>query len=178
MRWRQVLPTAPWRGVKTQETGQAFKWARSHIVEQRGSVCPDCGQASLHPVQMLEERPGNQASLVVLNTSSQVYLECKDCGYTEDVTALMLEAANKIDAFAKMERNYAYTAIAMFAFSLILALWIGNPYTLIGGSLLALMLVVHAFNASYRRWQIINSRMYEQKAPIGDFLRDLFGLKR
>ena len=50
----------------------------------------------------------------------------------------------------------------------------GYLFTLVGAMLIAAMILTNAIVFRYRVWQIVHRRLYESKAPLGDWLRHEF----
>ena len=50
----------------------------------------------------------------------------------------------------------------------------GYLFTLIGAMLIAAMILTNAMVFRYRVWQIVHRRLYQEKAPLGEWLRHEF----
>lgn len=167
MSWKNLLPRSPVKGLRTQEGKATFEWAKDQLTQYRGSQCPECAHRPLKPVNLINKSDGAPKI-----DYDQVFLQCENCGYSIDVTEDINQAQQYADLHASTETKYLYAALGMFAGTSLLAIFISNITTFLGGLMLSFILLMYSVQASYRHWQIINRRMYEEKPPVRDFFKD------
>lgn len=127
------------------------------------AACPRCGTGSLQP------------------TGDRELRRCDGCGSSVSLDELAIRngywmgdtAAQRQERFRRRARLLAQIAV----FSLVLAagasISAGSPRMLVAAIFLVTPIFAGVFAMRYRAWQAETGRVYEAKAPFGDFIRDL-----
>lgn len=129
--------------------------------------CPKCKAGLLRPTGDAEARTCDRCGAVV----------------TLDDLAIMngpwLEktAAQRIDYFRRHARLMRRIIIGWLLMAAAASIVTGSPQILLGAVLLAVPIGASALSMRYRAWQLAENRLYEARAPLGDFMRaELNGL--
>lgn len=110
--------------------------------------------------------------------------EAPACGARVPLSALAEVFAVADDQAARVAAQERQSAVLFLAgaegllvFCAAWAIWTRSWATLLGGTLLSIVVGAMALVARYRAWQIQNGRMFERQAPLGAYLRwELAGL--
>lgn len=139
----------------------------------RRSTCPDCGVA---PLQRREDGAGLHvgASLVI---GHPVLVCAAGCGYVR----ILDEEITSPEAFVRGQHLFrrawstfiVATCLVVAATALGLHLWSG--VTLVGGILVGVFVALQAAVLRYRAWQLSYRRLFEQRAPVAEWLAWEFG---
>jgi len=169
----------PWRRVKglnprslfrsriggQKDIGSSYGFALSALKKRRSSNCPKCGNDQ--SVSLLEAITGETGSITYV-------LGCKDCDYVENVEMTLEGVSRTIDSLRIGERRFLLAAALAAAFGFVYYFVTGYLFTLIGAILIAALILLNALTFRYRVWQLVHKRLYESKAPMGDWLRHEF----
>ena len=72
------------------------------------------------------------------------------------------------------ERRFLIAAACAAGLGFLYYFMTGYLFTLIGAMLIAAMILTNAMVFRYRVWQIVHRRLYQEKAPLGEWLRHEF----
>ncbi|MBZ6078906.1 hypothetical protein [Microvirga puerhi] len=109
------------------------------------------------------------------DSTSSTFLTCSSCGFEVDVGPVIEAASRQVASLEKSARQLQVVAICLTALAVALAISLGNLLTLIGGGVLALMIMIQSLLYQYRAWQASHGRLFETQAPILEFLRAASG---
>lgn len=162
--WRNIKQLDPRSRVTGQrDVGSSFSFAVSAIKKgKQRTVCPQCGASgSMALVKAIHHDSGN----------STYTLGCQNCEYTEEVEMQLAAIGKKIDELRIGERRFLIAAGCAAAFGFLYFFLTGYLFTLIGAMMIAAALLINSMMLRYRVWQLVHKRLYEKKAPLGDWLR-------
>lgn len=164
LRWLRFLaPRSPLTGVKEIRDGAAFIGSILRSGDRK-AACRACDNGLMSVV-----RDQSQGKAITLR--------CDSCNAT--VTFNLADAASylgdngllqKADELSLAATRVAYAAISILVASSILALVNGAFWTLIGGAIIAASLALQALTLRYRAWQLARRRLFEEQAPIGEWI--------
>ncbi|TCM46322.1 hypothetical protein C8J36_11925 [Rhizobium sp. PP-F2F-G48] len=124
--------------------------------------CPVCETGSLRPTGDTEARCCDQCGTVVTLDDLAIF----------NGERLEDSATQRHDYFRRHARLLGQVA----ALSLVLAagasLYAASAQMLVAALLLSVPILAGVFAMRYRAWQAATGRVYEAKAPFGDFMRD------
>lgn len=155
-----LIPKSPIKGgVLPKDSGSLIKFS-FNVIKNSGSHCPNCNH---HPLK------------ISYNSSQEKVLICEACSYTEAIPKTINKKAQEkiIKNLYTNEKIYTISSLLIIIFSLVLAFWLKNILTAIGGSITSLIFMCYAISINYRIWQLRNNRLYEPVAPIKDYFKDL-----
>ena len=121
--------------------------------------CPSCG-----------------AGYLALHEGTMDRQACDQCGaeFAFEDLGQVFAAHVDMEAISTQQKAQADTMIfcaeILLLCSSIWAIRSGNWSTLVGGTLIAILMIAYAVAARYRAWQIENNRLFEKRAPFLDFL--------
>ena len=135
--------------------------ARGALRAER-APCPTCEAGSLQPTDDDEARC------------------CDHCGTVVTLDDLAILNGAWLDDTAAQRRDYCerharlLVQIDFIGFALTAAwgTFTGSWSPLIAVGIFSIPILTHALSFRYRAWQATTGRVYEQKAPFGDFMRD------
>lgn len=78
-----------------------------------------------------------------------------------------LEKAEKLSTDAT---RIAYAAIALLIIASVIAIINQALWTLIGGAIISTSLTLQALTLRYRSWQLARRRLFEDRAPLGEWI--------
>lgn len=168
--WRQVKGLDPRSVVRSRiggqkDIGSSYGFALSALKKRKTSTCPQCGAD--HSVSLLEAIAGETGSTTYV-------LGCKSCDYVENVEMTLEGISKSIDDLRVGERRFLLAAALAAVFGFVYYFVTGYLFTLIGAILIATIMLLNALTFRYRVWQLVHKRLYESKAPMGDWLRHEF----
>lgn len=159
-RTRLVLPKMPWNQQHTG-LGSSISLARTALRRSRAS-CPSCQTGFLKVADALEH--DNRDTTTPL-------LVCNACDYTQNISVELDNVAGRIADLRIGERRFLIAALGAFVFGILYLLVAGNLFTMIGASLIAVLLFANALVFRYRVWQLTFMRIYEAKPPFLAWLK-------
>lgn len=159
-RIRKALPTMPWQRKNTG-IGSSISFARAALRRKRAS-CPNCENGHLTVRDAVEHDGGSIATPLLV---------CDNCGYTQNISFELDNVAEKIASLRLGERRFLFAALGAFTFGLLYLVIAGNLFTMIGATLIAVLLFGNALFFRYRVWQLTFSRVFEPRAPWLDWLK-------
>ncbi|WP_299592504.1 hypothetical protein [uncultured Tateyamaria sp.] len=92
----------------------------------------------------------------------------------EEVEMVLAAVTKTIDELRIGERRFLIASAGAVGFGFLYYFVTGYLLTLIGAVLIATMLLFNALHLRYRVWQYVHKRLYENKAPVRDWLRHEF----
>ena len=165
--WRKLKDLDPRRRIPKErmswnDAGSSFSFALSALKKRRSSTCPAC--QTPRSVSLLEavNHEGGDTTYV---------LGCNNCDYIENIEMKLEAVTATIDSLRIGERRFLIAAACAAGFGFLYYFMTGYLFTLIGAMLIAAMILTNAIIFRYRVWQIVHQRLYEAKAPLGDWLR-------
>lgn len=171
--WLLPLPRLPTGSLREASSGFRLLRAMGSLLLVRRSTCPDCGVA---PLQRREDGAGLHvgASLVI---GHPVLVCAAGCGYVR----ILDEEITSPEAFVRGQHLFrrawstfiVATCLVVAATALGLHLWSG--VTLVGGVLVGVFVALQAAVLRYRAWQLSYRRLFEQRAPVAEWLAWEFG---
>lgn len=153
---RAVSFRSPFR--KPKEFGHSTRWV-IETIRNAGANCPRCTHGRL----VLEEN-GEQRSLT-----------CTQCEFRAGIEAQITRIASNLDVLQRREAKTFNYAIGFFVAIVTISAINHNILTFIGGCILTLVVMMQALAARYRVWQVMNRRLFERRAPFGDWIRAELG---
>lgn len=167
--WRKFKNLDPRKRIPKQrlswrDAGSSFSFALSAL-KRRSSTCPEC------------EAPRSLTLLEAVNSAGgdvTYVLGCQHCDYLENVEMKLEAVTKKIDDLRIGERRFLIGAACAAGFGFLYYFMTGYLFTLIGAMLIATMILTNAILFRYRVWQLVHQRLYEDKAPLADWLRHEF----
>jgi len=168
--WRRVKALDPRNLVRSRiggqrDIGSSYAFAISALKKRKSSSCPKCGNDQ--GVSLLEAIAGETGSTTYV-------LGCKSCDYVENVEMTLEGVSRTIDNLRVGERRFLLAAALAAVFGFVYYFMTGYLFTLIGAMLIAAIILLNALTFRYRVWQLVHRRLYETKAPMGDWLRHEF----
>lgn len=140
---------------------RTFRAAVADVLGPRRAPCPACDKGTLVP-----------------STTDLGARICEACGASFPLEVLRQtivaddETVARVAAASRREALIAFLAADGVAIgSAIWAVVAGGLPTLVGGTMLALLLLAFAATAHYRAWQVEHRRLFEARPPIGAWLR-------
>lgn len=126
------------------------------------AACPHCGSGSLQP------------------TADRELRRCDGCGSSVSLDELARHhgewlnetAAQRQDHFRRSARILMQFAVVWLLLTGSWSAYVGSVEMLIVASVITGLTFVGFFAMRYRAWQAATGRVYEAKAPFGDFMRD------
>ena len=168
--WRKMKGLAPQNVIRSRiggqrDVGSSFDFALSALKKRKSSACPSCGAPKSVSLMEAIHHDSGDATYI---------LGCNHCDYVENVE-MKIEAVTKtIDDLRVGERRFLMAAACAAGFGFLYFFLTGYQFTLIGAMLIAATLLMNAMVFRYRVWQYVHRRLYETKAPLGDWLRHEF----
>lgn len=159
-RFKRTLPRMPWSRQHT-DLGSSWSLARSALRRSRTS-CPSCNTGFLKVADAIEHDD---------RTTSTPLLVCNSCDYTQNISVELGNVAERIADLRIGERRFLISALGAFALGVVYLLVSGNLFTMIGATLIAVLLFANALVFRYRVWQLTFKRLYETRPPFSDWLR-------
>lgn len=143
-------------------------------LQQTKHLCPH----DQTPMILDDVFPTDAQGQIPAGSEPERVLVCPSCSFTVPVTALKERLKQEAAPFKRSERMFFLFGVVLFVLLGGISLLNQNIYTMLGGLLFTLMLFMNAGFYRYRYWQIQNLRLFEEKAPVGEFFREeLFGRK-
>ncbi len=126
------------------------------------AACPKCGNGMLRHTEAKELR------------------RCDGCGSVVSLDDLAIHHGSRLDATAAQRLDYFLRsatrmfliACAVLSAAVLYSGWTGSPELMFAAFLLSIPLFMGCFAMRYRAWQAATGRVYEAKAPFGDYMRD------
>lgn len=166
---RSIL--TPRRPTLMTDTGlgmreEAALLARS--LRETGRPCPNDGTPMVLE-NVFEQGPDGE--LLAEPTRSFI---CPTCEASIPIQDAIADISTQLGAIKRNEVSNQWGGIGIIIVFGILAYLTGNVITLVGGLLFGLTLIALSVFLRYRRWQIVNQRLFESTPPIRDFFADEF----
>lgn len=98
-------------------------------------------------------------------------LSCQSCGYAEELSLSTELAELQAQRLEHISSRTFYVALGFVVIASVIAATIGNVFTLIGGVLIALLMMMQSMAFEYRAWQFRNKRLYEGQSPFKEWIR-------
>lgn len=175
--WLFPLPRVPDGPFREAATGYRHLKQAASLLPFRRRVCPGCGTGRL---VRREDAAGLQAGAGAATGHPVLACTSPDCGYV----AILDREISSPEAHARAQRLRGRAA-ATFGLALgaavggtALGLYLWSGYTMAGGLAVAAFLAAEGTVLRYRAWQLAYGRLYERRAPVGDWLAWEFGAKR
>lgn len=132
-------------------------------VDATGFVCPKCGKGRLVATKTEPDRR-------ICTTEG--------CGFTVDLSELADYVRPYLTPELEQARLKEASQLFYFGCFLVLAtaawgVFNDSLLTLVGGVVASLGIFILSVVARYRAWQLQTKRVFEPRAPFGDFLRDM-----
>jgi len=141
------------------EVGTSTKWVISAI--KRGNKsCPACGEGKL------------QIETVIEGPESERILVCDSCEASSPVDDQVQQVVGQINEIREAERKMMIFALIIIVGFGLLAYFNQNLSTFLVALFLGLALMIRSIGYRYRAWQIVNMRLFEERPPVMDWLRD------
>jgi hypothetical protein len=102
-------------------------------------------------------------------------LVCPQCSYTVPVAAMSEQIRHDAEHLRRAERQFTLFGFGILAVFGSITLMTGNLLTVLGALLFSLTLFLKALFYRYRHWQATNGQMFQDHAPVGEWLREEFG---
>lgn len=166
LRWLRFLaPRSPLTGVKEIRDGAAFIGSILRTGERK-AACRACDNGLMSVVR--DQSQGKAITLRCDSCNATVTFDLADAAnYLGGADNGLLQRADELSVAAT---RVAYVAIGILVASSILALVNGAFWTLIGGAIIAASLALQALTLRYRAWQLARRRLFEEQAPIGEWI--------
>lgn len=166
---KAVINLLPWTGPDVlNSVGSSYNYAQTAL-RRRQAPCPNCKSGRL----MVKDAIHHEDT-----TSSTPLLVCDSCEYSQNISLELENVAERIADLRVGERRFLIAALGSFALGLAYLLVAGNLFTMIGATLIAVLLFANALVFRYRVWQLSFKRLYETRPPFSDWLRyELFSSK-
>lgn len=168
--WRKVKGLNPRRLFQSRISGQrdigsSFSFALSALKKRPSSVCPSCHAPS--SVKLIEAITNDSGDTTYI-------LGCDHCDYIENLE-MKIEAVTKtIDDLRTGERRFLIAAVCAVGFGFAYYFFTGYILTLVGSVFIAAILLINAMTFRYRVWQLVHKRLYQNKAPMREWLKQEF----
>lgn len=163
-RLRFLRPHLPsMKAMKFSTARSSFRWAKSAFLHS-GPRCPNCG-AKVEIKEITNTSDTSQVDRVLI---------CTSCDFYENVATLMEHAVGGIERLRVGERKLFITGLMLFLGASILSFFNKDILTFFGGAVFALVLMQRALLFRYRAWQVTNSKLYSEKPPVREWLKDEF----
>ncbi|KPN62912.1 hypothetical protein SAMN04488527_1647 [Aliiroseovarius crassostreae] len=148
-------------------TKSSATWAREAF-SRSGSRCPieGCGGT----LTILDVIDGEEGDAQAVRS-----LVCQKCNTSQPIDHLIDRAAAQIDGLRSGERIFFISGMALFIVFTVMAFLNGSFLTLFGGAVFALLLIMRGFVFRYKAWQATNRKMFEDRPPVLEWLREEFG---
>ena len=165
-RIRSTLPRMPWQRRATG-IGSSISFAKSALRRARAE-CPSCQTGHLKVTKAIDH-DGTDDEISIL--------ACNNCDHTQNIEFELDNVAERIADLRLGERRFLISALVAFGFGLIYMYATGNVFTVIGATMIATFLFANALVFRYRVWQLSHSKLFQTKAPWGEWLRYEFSNK-
>lgn len=153
--WENITPQRD-DGLRVSDELRALRVGLS----EKEQLCPVDGK-QLELITIIDEREG----------TSQRALAC-DCGWQMPVDDVIQNVQKELIGVKNAERQFMTYGLLMVIVFGGISLLNGSLITFLGGAILGLALIIRSIFFRYRGWQMQNERMFEEKAPIMDWLRN------
>jgi len=165
-----LTPTAPWRSPMRTIEGSGVLFGKNGLlrsgIKQARRTCSQCSS----PMRLETVIPTNDNGVVT--GEPQRVLACTKCENVEDVTAIMDASIQSMPALKSAETQFYLFGAIIFAVFGVISFFNGSLFTFLGGAVVAFLLIATALFYRYRYWQAKNGRMFEDRPPIKDWLRE------
>lgn len=171
--WLLPLPRLPAGPLREASSGFQLLRAIGSLLLVRRSTCPECGRAHL---QRREDGAGlNVGASPVIG--HPVLVCAAGCGYVRILDGEITSPEAFVRGQHLFRRAWSTflvaTCLVLAATALGLHLWSG--VTLVGGVLVGVFVALQAAVLRYRAWQLSYRRLFEQRAPVAEWLAWEFG---
>lgn len=163
-------PTAPWRSPIRTIEGSGVLFGKNGLlrsgIKQARRTCSRCSSR----MQLETIIPTNDNGVVT--GEPQRVLACTNCDNVEDVTEIMDASTKSMPTLKSAETQFYLFGALIFGVFGVISFFNGSLFTFLGGAVVAFLLIATALFYRYRYWQAKNGRMFEDRPPIKDWLRD------
>lgn len=166
--WRKIGGLNPKRVVQSRlgsqkDIGSSLGFAISALKQRRlKSQCPSCGATSSISLQEAIQHDSGDTTYI---------LQCRSCDHVQTIEMELEAITRTIDSLRIGERRFLIASAVAAGFSFLYYFATGYLFTLICLMLIAATLLINSLGLRYRVWQLVHKRLYEEKAPIGDWLK-------
>lgn len=161
-------PVAPWRSaartISTTGISNEIGMLRRGLSARR--TCPECN-SHLAVGDVIEQDADGEP----LDGSYRAFM-CQSCGWHQSIDEALQEAKGSLNSFKSSEKQMLFSGLGIFLLFGLISLFNHSLFTVIGGSIIAICLLMFALFYRYRYWQVANERLFEIRPPIKDWLRD------
>lgn len=159
-RVRRILrPRMPWQ----RSTGIGSSWnIATSALNRTKALCPNCQNGRLRVSDAYEHDEDDHATPLLV---------CTSCDFTQNISTELENAAAIISNLRIGERRFLIAALCAFAIGIIYLIVADALATMIGITMISILLFANAIVFRYRAWQVANDKLYQVKAPIGAWLR-------
>lgn len=132
-------------------------------------LCPDCNiPLKLHDV--FQSDGTDETGMKLIDGPVTRALSC-ECGYILPIEPIIQDAKAELKNIKSAEKQFmGYGLLIIFLFVGISYLN-GSMATLLGGLIFGLVCIIRGVIFRYKYWQISHNRLFEDNAPIADWLR-------
>lgn len=171
--WLLPLPRLPAGSLREASSGFGLLRAMGSLLLVRRSTCPECGRA---PLQRREDGAGLHvgASPVI---GHPVLVCAAGCGYVRilDQEITSPEAVVRGQHLFRRAWSTFFVATCLVLAATALGLYLWSGVTLVGGVLVGVFVALQAAVLRYRGWQLSYERLFEERAPVAEWLAWEFG---
>lgn len=132
------------------------------VRQRSGLRCPKCKEGRL-------VKPGDQPEIRVCSSG---------CGFSialSELRELMPKAVfpELAGQQQQLSERLFYGGMAFLVLCSLWSAWTVNMLTLVGGVVASIPIFAMSLKARYRAWQIENQRLFENKPPFGNFIKEM-----